>query len=173
MITRRHLLVGAGAVALVGCATNSGEVMGAYTRVGSFNVNFGRRWSDITFMLASRPRNMRLLSIDGPLLNRLYLVALEPGESLLRPRDNDTPRPIYRATPSKRCSRTTGPATSASWNNQSPPPLRSVRSRCGTPSTWVWRREACLRRPTRSPSILPFRSRKPSRSSSPLLNAPC
>jgi hypothetical protein len=48
-------------------------------------------------MMSPRPRNMRLLSIDGPLLNRLYLVALEPGESLLRPRDNDTPRPIYRA----------------------------------------------------------------------------
>jgi hypothetical protein len=39
---------------------------------------------------------LRLLSVDGPLLNRLYLAALEPGESLLRPRDNDTPRPIYR-----------------------------------------------------------------------------
>jgi hypothetical protein len=96
IMTRRHLLLGAGAMALVGCATNSGEVTGAYTRVGSFNVNFARRWSDITFMLANRPRNMRMLSVDGPLLNRLYLADLQPGESLLRPRDNDTPRPIYR-----------------------------------------------------------------------------
>lgn len=97
MMTRRYLLIGAGAMALVGCGTtNSGEVTGAYTRVGSFNVNFARRWSDITFMLSNRPPNMRLLSVDGPLLNRLYLADLEPGESLLRPRDNDTPRPIYR-----------------------------------------------------------------------------
>src|ERR1700754_3823102 len=96
IMTRRHLLLGAGAIALVGCATNSGEVTGAYTRVGSFNVNFARRWSDITFMLSNRPPNMRLLSVDGPLLNRLYLADLQPGESLLRPRDNDTPRPVYR-----------------------------------------------------------------------------
>jgi hypothetical protein len=96
--SRREFLLTAGAAALLaGCATKSGEVSGAYQRLGSFNVAFARPWSDITFMLPNRPRNMRLLSVDGPLLNRLYLAALEPGESLLRPRDNDTPRPIYRA----------------------------------------------------------------------------
>jgi hypothetical protein len=98
MMTRRKWLLAAGATALLAaCTTTSGEVTGAYERLGSFNVTFARRWSDITFMMSNRPRNLRLLSVDGPLLNRLYLAALEPGESLLRPRDNDTPRPIYRA----------------------------------------------------------------------------
>ena len=96
--TRRDMLLAMGAAALLaGCATASGPVTGDYARVGTFNVHFGRRWSDLTFLLPNRPPNMRLLSVDGPLLNRLYLAALQPGESLLRPRDNDTPRPVYRA----------------------------------------------------------------------------
>jgi hypothetical protein len=95
--TRRSVLAAAlgGAVA-AGCATG-GLRSGAYTNVGTFNITLPREWSDITFMLPNRPRNMRLLSIDGPLLNRLYLASLEPGESLLRPRDRDTPRPTFRA----------------------------------------------------------------------------
>lgn len=98
MMTRRGLLLSAGAAALLSaCASRSGEVSGAYTRVGTFNVAFARPWSDITFMLPNRPPNMRLLSVDGPLLNRLYLAALAPGESLLRPRDRDTPIPVYRS----------------------------------------------------------------------------
>jgi hypothetical protein len=97
MTTRRGILAAAlcGAVA-AGCASSSGLRSGAYTNVGTFNITLPREWSDITFMLSNRPRNLRLLSIDGPLLNRLYLASLESGESLLRPRDNDTPRPTYR-----------------------------------------------------------------------------
>lgn len=96
-MTRRNLLLGAGAMALLAACATGGEVSGAYTRVGTFNVAFARPWSDITFMLPNRPPNMRMLSVDGPLLNRLYLAALEPGQSLLRPHDRDTPIPVYRS----------------------------------------------------------------------------
>lgn len=97
MTTRRGLLAAAlgGAVA-AGCASSGGLRSGTYTNVGTFNITLPREWSDITFMLPNRPRNLRMLSIDGPLLNRLYLASLLPGESLLRPRDNDTPRPTFR-----------------------------------------------------------------------------
>jgi hypothetical protein len=97
MTTRRGLLAAAlgGAVA-AGCASSGGLRSGAYTNLGTFNITLPREWSDITFMLANRPRNLRMLSIDGPLLNRLYLASLMPGESLLRPRDRDTPRPTFR-----------------------------------------------------------------------------
>ena len=95
--TRRSVLAAALGGAVAGCASSSGLRSGAYTNVGTFNITLPREWSDITFMLPNRPRNMRLLSIDGPLLNRLYLASLEPGESLLRPRDRDTPRPTFRA----------------------------------------------------------------------------
>ena len=93
--TRRALLAGAAGALTASCATG-GLVSGSYTAANAFNVQLGREWSDITFMLTPRPPNLRLLSIDGPLLNRLYLAALEPGQSLLRPSDRDTPRPTYR-----------------------------------------------------------------------------
>ena len=95
--TRRTLLLGAAgaSLALAGCATG-GLVSGEVKNAGA-TVTLSREWSDITFLLPSpRPRNVKMLSIDGPLLNRLYIAALEPGESLLRPRDRDTPRPTYQ-----------------------------------------------------------------------------
>lgn len=96
--TRRNLLLGAaGAVALAGCAAG-GLVSGPVESGGGATVNLTREWSDITFMLPTpRPRNVKMLSIDGPLLNRLYVATLAEGESLLRPRDRDTPRPTFRS----------------------------------------------------------------------------
>lgn len=92
--TRRALLL-AGAGALAGCAT--GGLVSGRVESGDATVVLAREWSDITFMLPSpRPRNVKMLSIDGPLLNRLYIATLAPGESLLRPGDRDTPRPTYR-----------------------------------------------------------------------------
>lgn len=95
--TRRGLLLGAAsAMLLAGCATG-GLVSGQVQNAGA-SVTLAREWSDITFLLpAPRPRDVKMLSIDGPLLNRLYLAAVRPGESLLRPRDRDTPRPTYEA----------------------------------------------------------------------------
>ena len=95
--TRRGLLLGAAsALLLAGCATG-GLVSGQVQNAGA-SVTLSREWSDITFLLPSpRPRDMKMLSIDGPLLNRLYLAAVRPGESLLRPSDRDTPRPTYEA----------------------------------------------------------------------------
>jgi hypothetical protein len=48
--------------------------------------------------MVGRPKNVRLLSIDGPLLNRLYLTdGLAPGEFLLKPARKEQPTPTYRA----------------------------------------------------------------------------
>jgi hypothetical protein len=94
--TRRALLAGAGAALTAACASSGGVVSGSYRAGRAYSVTLVRQWSDITYMLPNRPPNLRLLSIDGPLLNRLYLAALEPGQSLFRPSDRDTPRPTYR-----------------------------------------------------------------------------
>lgn len=96
--TRRAVLLGALALGAASCAGTSGRVVqGAYDSHRVFNITLGRQWSDLTFMLPNRPPNVKLLSIDGPLLNRLYVAALRPGESLLRLPDRDSPRAIYRA----------------------------------------------------------------------------
>jgi hypothetical protein len=101
MTTRRALLIGAASAVLSACASSSGLVGGAERQQYSTGITFGvtltRQWSDLTFSLPNRPRNLRMLSVDGPLLNRLYLASLEPEQSLLRPSDRDTPRPTYRA----------------------------------------------------------------------------
>lgn len=96
-ITRRAALWGAAGAALSGCATSSLVPQGSYTANGAFRVTLQRPWSDLTNYMMPRPPGVRLLSIDGPMLNRLYLATIDPGGSLVRPRDRDTPRPTYRA----------------------------------------------------------------------------
>ena len=98
-ITRRAALWGvvAGAAALSSCATSTLAPQGPYVANGAFRVTLQRPWSDLTNYLMPRPPGVRMLSIDGPMLNRLYLATIEPGGSLVRPADRDTPRPTYRS----------------------------------------------------------------------------
>lgn len=79
-VTRRAAL-GGGLLALSGCASMRDPAPGTL-RIGSaFDVTLTRRWSDFT---PSNARKLRLLSIDGPTLNRLYLAGgLLPGEGLV------------------------------------------------------------------------------------------
>ena len=99
MIMNRRMLLTAGlAASAAACATGGGLVEpGAYSKAAGLSITLGRQWSDLTFMLPNRPPNVRMLSVDGPLLNRLFVAALEPGQGLVRPLDRDTPRPIFRA----------------------------------------------------------------------------
>lgn len=94
---RRAFVAAAFAVALSGCASG-GLVEPGPTQAGAgaFTVTPTRQWSDLTFLLNPRPPGVRMLSIDGPFLNRLYLAEIQSGQSLVRPADRDTPRPLYR-----------------------------------------------------------------------------
>jgi hypothetical protein len=97
-ITRRGVIAAAaGGALLAGCATAALAPQGQYKAGNAFTVTLGRPWSDLTNTLSPRPPGVRMLSLDGPLLNRLYLAGVEPGGSLWRPRDRDTPRATYRA----------------------------------------------------------------------------
>lgn len=77
-LTRRAALLGG--LATSACASMREPAPGVL-RIGSgFDVTLTRVWSDFT---PSNARKMRLLSIDGPALNRLYLAGgLQPGEDL-------------------------------------------------------------------------------------------
>ncbi|MBL8530394.1 MAG: hypothetical protein JNK94_01555 [Hyphomonadaceae bacterium] len=96
-LTRRMLFAGALAAAALTASCATGGLVSGDLKSGDATVTLAREWSDVTFMLPNRPPNVRMLSVDGPLLNRLYLANLEPGQSLLRLPDRDTPRPLYRA----------------------------------------------------------------------------
>ena len=97
-VTRRTLLLGAASTTLLVTSCATGRLVNGPVKNAGTTVILARDWSDITFLLPSpRPRNVKLFTIDGPQLNRLYFAALRPGESLLRPSDRDTPRPTYEA----------------------------------------------------------------------------
>lgn len=96
--TRRGLLAAAaGGALLAGCATVTLAPAGAYRTERAFAVTLQRPWSDMTAMLTPRPPGVRLLTIDGPALNQLYLASIAPGGPLFRHADRDTPVVTYRA----------------------------------------------------------------------------
>lgn len=71
--------------------------------VGQDHLILGQAWNDISVMAPGLPKQAKLLSIDGPLLNRLYVVsALPSGEALVRAPSKETPTPVTAANMSSR-----------------------------------------------------------------------
>lgn len=78
MIPRRTLLVSA--LAAAGCASMRDPAPGPFRVGDGLSVQLDRTWSDFT---PPGARKLRLLSQNGPTLDRLYLVGgLEDGEGL-------------------------------------------------------------------------------------------
>jgi len=85
------------ALSLAACATVTSAPAGPLKVGTSYEVALGREWSDISAIMYGRPKKVRLLSIDGPLLNRLYLTdGLVPGEFLIKPVAKEKPTPTVR-----------------------------------------------------------------------------
>lgn len=86
------------ALPLAGCAVNSVAPAGAYKMVKDYSVTLPDAWSDISNMMLNRPPNVRLLSHDGPLLDRLYLTdGLLAGQVMVKAASKEKPTPTYRA----------------------------------------------------------------------------
>ena len=84
-------------VALAGCASISRAPAGPL-KVGASQVTLGRDWSDVSVMVPNRPKKVRVLSIDGPMLNRLYVSdALSPGDAIVRSPAKERRTPVIRA----------------------------------------------------------------------------
>lgn len=95
-ITRRSLFAAAaGSALLAGCATIKLAPAGSY-QGGDLAVTLSRPWSDLTGA-GQQPPGVHLLTIDGVLLNQLYVATIAPGGSLVKIVDRDTPRPTYRS----------------------------------------------------------------------------
>lgn len=94
-------LVAAVALTLAACATPPRLAEpGPYPVGAAYSVTLGKTWSDITSAASGLSPNVRVLSIDGVLLNRLYLAHDIPaGQGLIKPeRRQEAERvPVFRA----------------------------------------------------------------------------
>jgi hypothetical protein len=88
----------AAAVALASCASVSDAPTGRYSVGSVYSVSLGREWADVSGLIGVRLPGVRILTIDGPLLNRLYLSeGLAAGASLVVSAEKEKPAPVYRA----------------------------------------------------------------------------
>lgn len=86
------------ALALSACETVTLAPAGAYAVGKGSNVTLTRAWSDFTPV--SGLKKVRMLSIDGPLLNRLYLSeGLVTGDYVVQPANRrEATTPLYDAS---------------------------------------------------------------------------
>ena len=100
MANIRSIVAGLAAVSLLAlqACTSVGSVpSGAYS-VGKSQVELGRAWSNVSSLVPGLAKEAKVLSVDGPLLNRLYVVSgLRKGTSLVRAPSKDRPMPLVRA----------------------------------------------------------------------------
>jgi hypothetical protein len=98
MKTIRWLTAASLVLTLAACTTVSDAPTGSYAVGNAYQVMLGREWSDVSAALGVHQPGVRILSIDGPLLNRLYLSeGLAPGASLVTSTVAEKPTPVYKA----------------------------------------------------------------------------
>ena len=79
------------------CAVIPEAPVGPYSVGKSYQVTLAQPWNDVSLIMNARPAKVRLLSLDGPLLNRLYLTdGLVPGDFMVKPAAKERPTPVYR-----------------------------------------------------------------------------
>jgi hypothetical protein len=94
--TFKLLATAAVLLALSGCAGVASAPAGPL-KLGDGQVTLGREWSDISQIVPQRSKKVRLLSIEGPLLNRLYLTeGLVAGDYMIKPAAKERPTPTVR-----------------------------------------------------------------------------
>lgn len=84
-------------LSLVGCAAVTSVPAGPMA-LGAGQVTLGRAWSDISLIMPARSKKVHLLSLEGPLLNRLYVTeGMKAGDYMIRPLAKELPTPTVRA----------------------------------------------------------------------------
>jgi len=85
-------------VVLAGCTTVSLAPAGAYEVGGGASVQLDRAWNDASAIWIDRPKKVRMLTLDGPALNRLYLTeGLVEGDVMARSPRRESRTPVYAA----------------------------------------------------------------------------
>lgn len=78
----------AAALSVSACAGGVVAVTGAYKASDTVSVTLGRTWSDVTARNFTLGKNVKMLTIDSPILNQFYVFGdVQPGDSLWRVMD--------------------------------------------------------------------------------------
>lgn len=81
---------------LSACAAIKAVPAGPYASGGN-QITVGRTWTDMG-RLFDASKGVRMLSIDGPQLNRLFVIdGLKTGEFIIRPASKERPTPTWKA----------------------------------------------------------------------------
>ncbi len=95
---KQGIAIAALALVVAGCASVAAVPPGPFVVGPSMTLNIGRIWTDFSPILPNQPKKVKMLSIDGPLLNRLYAGAdLTAGEGLTRAVSKDARVPTLKA----------------------------------------------------------------------------
>lgn len=85
-------------LALAGCETVVLAPAGPLAVGQDQQVTLGRNWSDVSAVTYPRVKKVKLLTIDGPLLNRLYLTeGLAVGDKIVGSVSKERPTPVVRS----------------------------------------------------------------------------
>jgi hypothetical protein len=85
------------AVTLAGCVNIAAVPPGPFA-AGEHHVTVGRTWSDVTSISPSHGKGTHVLSVNGPLLDTLYISEpLGAGDRLVEGSDKEHPTPAIRA----------------------------------------------------------------------------
>lgn len=83
---------------LAGCASIVLAPAGPLAVGKDQQVTLGRNWSDISAVVYPRVKKVKLLTIDGPLLNRLYITeGLMVGDKVVGSVSKERPTPVVRS----------------------------------------------------------------------------
>jgi hypothetical protein len=88
---------GLSTLGLASCATIVDAPAGPYKVSSGYTVTLGREWSDMSKLAIGTPK-VHMLTVDGPLLNRLYVIdGLAPGEYIVKATNKESATPTYRS----------------------------------------------------------------------------
>jgi hypothetical protein len=92
----RGAVLAASLSVLSACVSITAAPAGAYNS-GAHTVTLGRMWGDAS-AFAGAPKTVKMLTIDGWQLNRLYVIdGLKSGDYIVRPMSKETPTPTFKA----------------------------------------------------------------------------
>jgi hypothetical protein len=93
----RTVVAGLTMAGLAGCASIDRVPAGPVALAKGQSVTLQTDWADVTPVTPQKQSGVRVLSIDGPALNRLYLIqGLPPGKGLIRRTAKEKPVPVFR-----------------------------------------------------------------------------